>query len=69
MDTIANLTGQPVTSVPCGLADGGLPDGGLPVGVQIMGRRSSDALVLAAAATFERHVTTPPFPPSPFGPS
>ncbi len=64
MDTIANLTGQPVTSVPCGLADGGLP-----VGVQIMGRRSSDALVLAAAATFERHVTTPPFPPSPFGPS
>jgi Asp-tRNA(Asn)/Glu-tRNA(Gln) amidotransferase A subunit family amidase len=55
MDAIANLTGQPVTSVPCGLTDDGLP-----VGVQLMGRRFADAVVLNAAASFERHVPTRP---------
>lgn len=63
MDAIANLTGQPVTSVPCGLADGGLP-----VGVQFMGPRFSDAAVLSAAATFARHARRP-VPAAPFGPT
>ncbi|HXY43108.1 MAG TPA: amidase, partial [Acidimicrobiales bacterium] len=62
MDSIANLTGQPVVSVPCGLAPGGLP-----VGVQFMGRRFADARVLGTAAIFERHVGRP-VPPAPFGP-
>jgi Asp-tRNA(Asn)/Glu-tRNA(Gln) amidotransferase A subunit family amidase len=34
--------------VPCGLVDG------LPVGLQIVGRRGEDALVLRAARAFER---------------
>ena len=44
-----NLTGQPAASVPCGLA----PDG-LPVGLQIVGPRYADALVLRAARAYER---------------
>jgi aspartyl-tRNA(Asn)/glutamyl-tRNA(Gln) amidotransferase subunit A len=43
-----NITGQPAASVPCGFA------GGLPVGLQIVGRRLDDALVLRAAAAYER---------------
>jgi aspartyl-tRNA(Asn)/glutamyl-tRNA(Gln) amidotransferase subunit A len=43
-----NITGQPAASVPCGFADG------LPVGLQIVGRRLDDALVLRAAAAYER---------------
>jgi aspartyl-tRNA(Asn)/glutamyl-tRNA(Gln) amidotransferase subunit A len=43
-----NLTGQPAASVPCGLA----PDG-LPIGLQIVGPRYADALVLRAARAFE----------------
>ena len=42
-----NLTGQPAASVPCGFVDG------LPVGVQIVGRRLDDALVLRAAYAYE----------------
>jgi aspartyl-tRNA(Asn)/glutamyl-tRNA(Gln) amidotransferase subunit A len=42
-----NLTGQPAASVPCGFA------GGLPVGLQIVGRRLDDAMVLRAAAAYE----------------
>jgi aspartyl-tRNA(Asn)/glutamyl-tRNA(Gln) amidotransferase subunit A len=42
-----NLTGQPAISLPCGLVDG------LPVGLQIVGRRLDDALVLRAARLFE----------------
>ena len=42
-----NLTGQPAASVPCGQADG------LPVGLQIVGRRFEDGLVLRAAAAWE----------------
>jgi aspartyl-tRNA(Asn)/glutamyl-tRNA(Gln) amidotransferase subunit A len=42
-----NVSGQPAASVPCGAVDG------LPVGLQIIGRRGADALVLRAAATFE----------------
>ena len=44
-----NLTGQPTATVPCGFTKSGLP-----VGLQIVGRRSSDALVLAAAYRFEQ---------------
>ena len=43
-----NLTGQPAASVPCGLTRTGLP-----VGLQIVGRRLDDALVIRAAAAFE----------------
>ncbi|HXG04265.1 MAG TPA: amidase family protein, partial [Candidatus Binatia bacterium] len=43
-----NLTGQPAASVPCGFTRAGLP-----VGLQIVGRRFDDALVLRASAAFE----------------
>ena len=44
----ANLTGMPAASIPCGLNDVGLP-----VGLQLMGRRFEDAVVLRTAATAE----------------
>ena len=44
-----NLSGLPAASVPCGFT----PEG-VPVGLQIVGRRAADGLVLRAAATFER---------------
>ena len=62
MDTVANLTGQPVTSIPCGLTAEGLP-----LGLQLMGPRFADALVLNAAASLERGLPSIS-PPSPFGP-
>jgi aspartyl-tRNA(Asn)/glutamyl-tRNA(Gln) amidotransferase subunit A len=40
-----NLTGQPAVSVPCGFTEDGLP-----LGLQIVGRRGDDGLVLRAAA-------------------
>ena len=43
-----NLTGQPAASVPCGWTAERLP-----VGLQIVGRRFEDAIVLRAAAAFE----------------
>jgi aspartyl-tRNA(Asn)/glutamyl-tRNA(Gln) amidotransferase subunit A len=43
-----NYSGQPAVSVPAGWTAGGLP-----VGLQIVGRRLEDALVLRAAATLE----------------
>jgi aspartyl-tRNA(Asn)/glutamyl-tRNA(Gln) amidotransferase subunit A len=43
-----NLTQQPAASVPCGLASDGLP-----IGVQIVGARGADALVLQAAQALE----------------
>jgi aspartyl-tRNA(Asn)/glutamyl-tRNA(Gln) amidotransferase subunit A len=43
-----NVTGQPAANVPCGTVDG------LPVGLQIVGRRGEDALVLRAASAFEQ---------------
>jgi aspartyl-tRNA(Asn)/glutamyl-tRNA(Gln) amidotransferase subunit A len=44
-----NLTGQPAASVPAGLTKDGLP-----VGLQVVGRRFQDGLVLRASAAFER---------------
>ena len=44
-----NLTQQPAASVPCGFA----PDG-LPVGLQIVGRRFDEAMVLRAAYAIEQ---------------
>ncbi len=43
-----NLTGQPAASVPCGLTQAGLP-----VGLQVVGARHADALVLRACHAFE----------------
>jgi aspartyl-tRNA(Asn)/glutamyl-tRNA(Gln) amidotransferase subunit A len=45
----ANLTGQPAASVPAGWTTGGLP-----VGLQIIGRRLDDRLVMTASAAVER---------------
>ncbi|CAN7452911.1 amidase family protein [Caballeronia sp. LjRoot34] len=42
-----NQTGLPAVSVPCGFAEG------VPTGVQIIGRRGGDALVLRAARAYE----------------
>ncbi|QTG81456.1 amidase [Arthrobacter crystallopoietes] len=44
-----NMTQQPAISVPCGLTASGLP-----VGLQIVGPRHADALVLRAAAAYEQ---------------
>jgi aspartyl-tRNA(Asn)/glutamyl-tRNA(Gln) amidotransferase subunit A len=44
-----NLTGQPACSIPAGWTESGLP-----VGLQIVGRRFDDALVLRAARAFEQ---------------
>lgn len=43
-----NLTQQPAATVPCGFTSAGLP-----VGLQIVGARHADALVLAAAKAFQ----------------
>jgi aspartyl-tRNA(Asn)/glutamyl-tRNA(Gln) amidotransferase subunit A len=43
-----NLTGQPAASLPCGFS----PDG-LPIGLQIVGPRHADALVLTASVGYE----------------
>jgi len=43
-----NYSGQPAVSIPAGWTASGLP-----VGLQVVGRRLEDALVLRAAATFE----------------
>ena len=44
-----NFTGQPAASIPCGFNSEGLP-----VGLQIVGRRFEEALVLRASAAFEK---------------
>jgi Asp-tRNA(Asn)/Glu-tRNA(Gln) amidotransferase A subunit family amidase len=49
-----NLTGHPAVSVPCGWSDDGLP-----YGLQLVGRRRADGLVLRAAAAVEDAATWP----------
>ena len=44
-----NMSGLPAASVPCGFTGDGLP-----VGLQIVGKRAADHLVLRSAAAFER---------------
>jgi len=43
-----NLTGQPAMSLTCGFTTGGLP-----IGLQIVGRRGEDELVLRAGQAFQ----------------
>jgi aspartyl-tRNA(Asn)/glutamyl-tRNA(Gln) amidotransferase subunit A len=56
----ANHTGQPAASVPCGLTRDGLP-----IGLQIVGPRFADLLVLRAARAWE--ASHEPFPHPPLG--
>ena len=44
-----NVTGHPAITVPCGTSSG------LPVGMMLIGRMGSDAIVLQAADAFERN--------------
>lgn len=44
-----NLTGQPAISVPCGFTDAGLP-----IGLQVVGARHRDTLVLRAAQAYQQ---------------
>ncbi len=53
-----NMTQQPAVSVPCGLTSDGLP-----IGLQIIGPRGADALVLRAARAFESAHGGIPRPP------
>ncbi|GAB3210961.1 aspartyl-tRNA(Asn)/glutamyl-tRNA(Gln) amidotransferase subunit A [Marinactinospora thermotolerans DSM 45154] len=61
-----NLTQQPAASLPCGFTAEGLP-----VGLQIVGARHADGLVLAAARAFERARPQEwwPAPPDGHGPA
>ena len=52
-----NLTRQPAATIPCGL-----DRDGMPIGLQIVGGHAKDALVLRAAAAYER-VRPIPAPP------
>lgn len=59
-----SLSGHPAVSVPAGWVDSA------PIGLQIVGRRHEDLLVLAAAAALERVLPWPlvaPMPPSDHG--
>lgn len=47
---LANQTGQPAISVPCGFTSGGLP-----VGLQIIGRWFGDTDLVRLAAAFQQH--------------
>lgn len=53
---IANTTGCPGISVPCGFVDG------MPVGFQIIGRRGDEATVLRVARTLEKALPPAPTP-------
>ena len=50
---LANVTGHPALSLPCGQSDG------LPVGLQIMGALRQDDLLLSIAHSVERVMPTP----------
>nr|WP_246748747.1 amidase family protein [Rhizobium setariae] len=53
-----NLSGNPAASLPCGLTAGGLP-----VGLQVVGRRYADALVMAFCQQAEDYVFKNKIPP------
>ncbi|WP_036923483.1 amidase [Propionicicella superfundia] len=53
-----NLTGQPAVTIPCGR-----DAQGLPIGVQLVGRRFADELVLAAARALEEALDLDMTPP------
>ena len=55
-----NMTQQPAASVPCGFTSEGLP-----VGLQVIGPRHSDQVVLRAARAYERDAQLPPDRPAP----
>jgi aspartyl-tRNA(Asn)/glutamyl-tRNA(Gln) amidotransferase subunit A len=55
---VANLCWNPAVSVPAGLTAAGLP-----VGLQIMGRRHADDVVLRLARIFEQARPWPLRPP------
>ena len=54
-----NQTMQPAASIPCGFTKSGMP-----IGLQIIGPRYADALVLRAAAAYEAARGPYPMPPS-----
>jgi aspartyl-tRNA(Asn)/glutamyl-tRNA(Gln) amidotransferase subunit A len=60
---LANLTGQPALSLPCGFTDEGLP-----VGLQLIGRHFGDGELLQLARAYEQatpwHLQRPPEPGS-----
>ena len=56
---LSNLTWGPACSLPAGLTAEGLP-----VGLQVMGRRHADEVVLRLAATFERAAPWPRWAPA-----
>ncbi len=58
-----NMTQQPAISVPCGFANG------MPVGLQIVGPRHADELVLRAAKAYEDHAGRLGAPPAVAGSS
>ncbi|MGY8997302.1 MAG: amidase family protein, partial [Alphaproteobacteria bacterium] len=53
-----NFTRLPAASIPCGLTKGGLP-----IGLQIVGPRHGDAMVLRAARAYEAGVPGIGYPP------
>ena len=52
-----NMLGLPTLSVPCGTAHD------LPIGMQIIGRRGADALVLRVGHAYQQRTGVPPLPP------
>ena len=58
-----NLTQQPAVTVPCGFTGDGLP-----IGLQIVGPRHAEALVLRVARAYEAHHPQPTMTPHPISP-